>query len=476
MQRNSGPTFVSTTSNIEIEQRSRPVWTSTTFESKRVVKKERRQEEFQLRSSCAEIRYDRNRKRRSPAAYRIDHHSRSPKQQDCIQRCSSPGRLHGYVPPVHDNPALARNAVNYATKQSQKNCYIEPPQQQQLPSQTPPPNSDSYALISDGEAFTRVEGSFRTERLKLTGRILRKRLNHELDLGLTSVIKSLDAILIAADTVFFCRRLNGHVTWRWSCESDHGFSTEFVGTTTPLYSEDSVRAEIVLSKPLLQSGEYSSNLLLSAFLHELVHCYLFICCGAKAEENGGHTPAFQSIVSLIQSWLSNPRLQLCSMRADLDNFLPDAEDQEHGTFCEWAGDVEALDYSTKKDQPCCDFAFLGSTICPGAFEEDPSYSDSAYSPFPNSAFWAGDNDLCARGIEEVVQAESEWTFTKSSSPPWNENAQSCWDEISQPGWVNIMSPEATWADTPRMGYVSRQERELADTIEGSSAFLPILVE
>lgn len=434
------------------------MWTSTTVESKRVVKKERRQEEFQLRSSCTEIRYDRNRKRRTTAAYRIDHHSRSPKQQDCLQRCRSPAHSHGYVSPVHDSPTGARNAVNYATEQSQKNCYIEPPQQQQLPSQTPPPNSASYTLISDGEAFTRAEAFFRTERLKLSGRILCKRLNHELDLGLTSVIKSLDAILIAADTVFFCRRLNGHVTWRWSCESDHGFSTEFVGTTTPLYSGDCVRAEIVLSKPLLQSGEYSSNLLLSAFLHELVHCYLFICCGAKAEENGGHTPAFQSIVSLIQSWLGNPRLQLCSMRADLDNFLPDAEDLEDDASCEWAGGVEALDYSTYEDQ---------------------AYSDSAYSSFLNSPFWAGDSDLCTRGIEDVVQAESEWTLTKSFTPAWDEsheNAQPSWDEISQPGWVNILWSDATWTDTPRLGYVSRQERELSDANEGSSACLPILVD
>ena len=124
MQRNSGPTFVSTTSSIELEHQSRPVWTSTTVESKRVVKKERRQEEFQLRASCAEIRYDRNRKRRSTAAYRIDHHSRSPKQQDCLQRCKSPAHSHGYVSTVHDNPTGARNTVNYATEQSQKNCYL----------------------------------------------------------------------------------------------------------------------------------------------------------------------------------------------------------------------------------------------------------------------------------------------------------------------------------------------------------------
>ena len=381
MQRNGGPTFVSSATSIQADNHCCPVHVSTWADTKRNIKK-RQRKDSQRRPRGSELRY---RHRQNQAALRIAH-SPSPKPQECAQRSLQADKL-------------------------------------------------------DNEAYTRVEECFRTERLKLGGRILRKRLNHELDLGLTSVIKSLDAILVAADTVFFCRRLHNHVTWRWSCDSDHGFATEFVGTTTPLYSEDGVRTEIVLSKPLLQSGEYSSNLLLSAFLHELVHCYLFISCGSFAEANGGHTPAFQKIVSLIQSWLGNPRLQLCSMRADLNNFLPDEEEQHEDGYCSRTMEVDAIYYGT---------------------EDDPAYSD-----FSNSPVWAGDSSRYLDELNEVVQPElvitpeSSWMLTEKFVPARTETSQSQWVDVS-------------WADTPRIEYVSRQE--LAGAIEGSSACLPILVE
>lgn len=295
------------------------------------------------------------------------------------------------------------------------------PQDNQL-SQSPDPRPRSHD-IADDEAYFLVEQYFRQRRETRWGRTLRKRLNHELDLGLNSIIKSLDAILVAADIVFFSHKLRDRVTWRWSCESDQGFVNEFVGTTTPIYSDEfGTKAEIVLSKPLLQSGQYSCNLLLSAFLHELVHCYLFISCGPRAEEDGGHTPGFQRIVSLIQSWLNNPRLRLCSMRADLDNFLPDGEDQE------------------QEDDWCL---------------VDPVYSEFSYSPV-----WTGDRGMYLGDVEEDVQTGFARTLTNMSQPSF--------EEISQPSWL-----ETTWADTPRMGYVSRQE--LAGAIEGSAS-MPILVE
>lgn len=275
----------------------------------------------------------------------------------------------------------------------------------------------------DKEAASAVEHCFKQRRETRLGRTLRKRLNHELDLGLSSIIQSLDAILDAADKIFFNRKLRNRVEWRWSSESDQGFANEFVGTTTPIYSEEfGTRAEIVLSKPLLQSGQYSSNLLLSAFLHELVHCYLFISCGPRAEEDGGHTPGFQRIVSLIQSWLDNPKLRLCSMRADLDNFLPDEEEQEH--------------------------------------EDDWCVVDSIYSEYSNSPTWSPDGDVSSKQHEEDAQAGFARTLTNMFPASWKETSQTSW-------------PETAWIETPRMGYVSRQE--LAGAIEGS-ATMPILVE
>ena len=262
MQQNSGPTFENSASSIEPVPFWQPVHVLTfTSTENRRFIAKDRRQELKLRRIG-------HRRGWSPAALRVNNNRASPKPQE-----------------------MCRHTHNI-----------------------------------DNEAASLVEHCFKKRRETRFGRTLRKRLNHELDLGLSSIIQSLDAILGAADIVFFSGKLQNRVAWRWSSDSDQGFVNEFVGTTTPIYSEEfGTKAEIVLSRPLLQSGQYSSNLLLSAFLHELVHCYLFIYCGARAEEDGGHTPGFQRIVSLIQSWLGNPKLRLCSMRADLDNFLPEAD-------------------------------------------------------------------------------------------------------------------------------------------------------
>lgn len=171
--------------------------------------------------------------------------------------------------------------------------------------------------LTDEEASWRVERCFKKRQNQVPGRILRKLLNRELALGQ----ESLENIRFAADNVFFDGMLRGKVKWRWSREGEEGYENELLGSTTPQYSpETGIEARIVLSRPLLLSGRYSRDLLLSTFLHELVHCYLFICCGDQAQKDGGHTPGFQQIVKLINGWIGNSRLRLCSMKADLDHF------------------------------------------------------------------------------------------------------------------------------------------------------------
>ena len=355
------PPLVNSASCIDTALFWQPVHICTSTENRRLIAKDRRQE-LRSRRIGTQRGY---RQPWSPAAFRINNNRASPKPQE---RC---GHTHDI----------------------------------------------------DKEAASLVDQCFNKRRETRLGRTLRKRLNHELDLGLSSIIQCLDAILDAADRIFFSCKLRNRVEWRWSSESDQGFVNEFVGTTTPIYSDEfGTKAQIVLSRPLLQSGNYSSNLLLSAFLHELVHCYLFIYCGARAEEDGGHTPGFQRIVSLIQSWLGNPRLRLCSMRADLDNFLPEAEEQ----------DTED------------DWCFV-----------EPVYSEVSHSPV-----WPGDSDMYVGEVGEDVQAGLARTLTNTF--------QSSWEELPPPYWT-----ETAWADTPGMGYVSRQE--LAGAIEGSAS-MPILVE
>ncbi|OBT56456.1 hypothetical protein VE04_04568 [Pseudogymnoascus sp. 24MN13] len=177
--------------------------------------------------------------------------------------------------------------------------------------------------MTDEEASRRVERCFKKRLNHVQGRVLRKLLNCELALEQ----ESLDRIRFAADYVLFDGMLRGKVKWRWSKEGEEGYENELLGSTTPQYSpETGIEARIVLSRPLLLSGRYSQDLLLSTFLHEMVHCYLFICCGDQAQQDDGHTPGFQQIVQLINGWTGNSRLRLCSMKADLDHFTVGSED------------------------------------------------------------------------------------------------------------------------------------------------------
>lgn len=178
-------------------------------------------------------------------------------------------------------------------------------------------------LWTDEEASRRVEWCFKKRQNHVPGRILWKLLNRQLALG----HESLETIKVAMDNVFFDGKLRGKVRWRWSRAGEEAYENELLGSTTPRYSPGTgIEARIVLSRPLLLSGRYSHDLLLSTFLHELVHCYLFICCGDQAQKDGGHTPGFQHIVQLINGWIGNSRLRLCSMEADLDHFVIESEE------------------------------------------------------------------------------------------------------------------------------------------------------
>ncbi|KFY01158.1 hypothetical protein V490_01055 [Pseudogymnoascus sp. VKM F-3557] len=215
---------------------------------------------------------------------------------------------------IRKKPKRRLNPAAYSIKGSNATC----PQLQNSASSLGP----DCGWLTDEEASRRVERCFKKRQNNVQGRILRKHLNSELELGQ----ESLDHIRFAADNILFDGTLRGKVKWRWSREGEEGYENELLGSTTPQYSpETGIEARIVLSSPLLLSGRYNRDLLLSTFLHELVHCYLFICCGDQAQKDGGHTPGFQQIVHLINGWIGNSRLRLCSMKADLDHFTIESE-------------------------------------------------------------------------------------------------------------------------------------------------------
>jgi hypothetical protein len=135
--------------------------------------------------------------------------------------------------------------------------------------------------------------------------------------------KALAGILTTADSVFFAGALSGRVQWEWS--SQERYKTELIGTTAlrPCSDRDGFETLIVLSEPILKNKKYDRRLLLSAFLHELIHCYLFIKCGFEARMQGGHTDGFHTIAKTIQDWVEEWHpgyLELCNMKANLNRF------------------------------------------------------------------------------------------------------------------------------------------------------------
>jgi hypothetical protein len=135
---------------------------------------------------------------------------------------------------------------------------------------------------------------------------------------------ALNNILDLADLVFFGSKLSGRVRWEWSHPSQKRFETELIGTTALRFAaQGGYETLIVLSEPILKHPDYDRRLLLSAFLHELVHCYLFIQCGFNAKSHGGHTHGFHTIVNIIDRWAGSGCLRLCEMKANLNHFLND---------------------------------------------------------------------------------------------------------------------------------------------------------
>ena len=153
--------------------------------------------------------------------------------------------------------------------------------------------------------------------------------------------EALQGIFYAANELFFQGRLKGRVTWDWSStgsnsdsDSEGGdgsssahskYRSKIIGTTALRRAGPDMgggyETLIVLSQPILKDRRYNRRLLISTFLHELIHSYLFVCCGFQARRAGGHTDGFRRIARLIDRWVGPQILYLCNMEADLKDFL-----------------------------------------------------------------------------------------------------------------------------------------------------------
>jgi hypothetical protein len=135
---------------------------------------------------------------------------------------------------------------------------------------------------------------------------------------------ALQGIFCAANELFFYGSLKGRVAWDWSTGSNPQWQDKIIGTTAFRRAAASIggyETLIVLSRPILQNKKYNRRLLISTFLHELIHCYLFITCGFQARKCGGHTDGFRRIAALIDDWVGPHTLHLCNMEADIEDFL-----------------------------------------------------------------------------------------------------------------------------------------------------------
>lgn len=173
-------------------------------------------------------------------------------------------------------------------------------------------------LVGDGEAAIRVREHVKRNRYRFSRKA---RILYSIIHGYGPVDDiAIMGVLVAADEVFFNGALNGRVGWEWSHPGQGRYERELVGTTALRQAvQGGYETLIVLSDPLLRRGRYNRRLLLSAFLHELVHCYLFICCGFEARRND-HTPGFHEITRVMEGWAGRGTLRLCHMTADLRQY------------------------------------------------------------------------------------------------------------------------------------------------------------
>jgi hypothetical protein len=139
---------------------------------------------------------------------------------------------------------------------------------------------------------------------------------------------ALESIFSAVNEIFFNGRLSQRVTWDWSHSSSTRYDSSVIGTTALRRAAASTRGFetlIVLSSPILRDPRFSRRLLISTFLHELIHSYLFICCGFRARWCGGHTPGFREIAAIMEEWIGEAAgLYLSRVEADLELFRIDA--------------------------------------------------------------------------------------------------------------------------------------------------------
>ena len=206
---------------------------------------------------------------------------------------------------------------------------------------TPAGPGGGTELLEDDIAAERVRAHMANFRRKFPDskheRILRSIINPRINAEDELDNNSLESIFSAANEIFFNGRLSQRVRWDWSDESSTRYDSRVIGTTALRRAHPTTRGFetlIVLSAPILKHSKYSRRLLISTFLHELIHSYLFICRGFRARECGGHTKGFLTIAKLVDDWAGpESALYLSGAEADLERFRIGGQYDKRGYGC-----------------------------------------------------------------------------------------------------------------------------------------------
>ncbi|KAK5992739.1 hypothetical protein PT974_06155 [Cladobotryum mycophilum] len=196
--------------------------------------------------------------------------------------------------------------------------------------QSPCDDEGDASLLSDLAAANLVRRHVASIRYRHRdsqhGRILKSLINPKsrgADFPLDN--DALRSIFSAANELFFANRLSQRVKWDWSHPASAQYESHIVGTTALRRSArlGGYETLIVLSSPILKDTKYNRRLLISTFLHEMIHSFLFITCGFKARQCGGHTEGFRQVAEIMDEWVGKENLRLRDMEADLERFIED---------------------------------------------------------------------------------------------------------------------------------------------------------
>lgn len=197
----------------------------------------------------------------------------------------------------------------------------------------------------------------RRSRLSQHERILRSLIcpkSPEAEFDIDDV--ALQGIFYAANEIFFGGILKGRVAWAF-----RDLPSYLIGTTAlrklPHSGYSGYETLIFLSRRILKDNKYNRRLLISTFIHELIHSYLFVLCGFRSRECGGHTNGFKRIAELIDEWAGPDLLYLCNMEAELSDFETKATVLPKDSTCDgwdmpWSHDPAAGEYIVMNRHQC----------------------------------------------------------------------------------------------------------------------------